>query len=93
MKEEEEQIGRVEKVDVHLKVDAYFTPDGRPTCMLNMQKNQVCPYLRMSRMGTRFHCIFDEDNGRVFNYNDDDPREYLMPCSRCCIIHKQKEFN
>jgi len=75
---------------INVKLKAFYTPAGQPTCAIDWNKGKICIFLRTKNLGTQECCsatglnIYREDTmqGRKMGY--------LVPCEGC-LIHKSKK--
>ncbi len=79
--------GVVAKAEIVIPVERYYTINGNPTCAISINDCKVCKFLRVTRMGTGYTCIFDTGEGRrgwppILDSYDSD---YLKPCKDCPI--------
>lgn len=64
-----------------IHIMGYRTPDGFPTCAIDFPGGKVCPYLRLTRLGTQEVCGVTLDNLR----RTDEDKGWLIPCQGCPV--------
>ena len=66
---------------VQIDVEAFATPDGKPTCAL-VWGRECCPFVRSAGVcGTRTRCGVNEDE----LFRDEDGEGYLRPSPGCIV--------
>jgi hypothetical protein len=68
---------------INLEVQAYFTPDGEPTCCRDAGAGQTCRFLHVTWMGTRDICVLDRQGSTI--YRADNGMGFTVPLATCPI--------
>jgi len=74
-----------------IEVVRYRDPEGRPTCALSFNTEEVCKFFRTQKFGTVDTCLFAE---QYYKYNEsqqrynDDIYGYMIPLSNCPVWNK-----
>lgn len=69
---------------VKIEIKAFTAPDGRPTCVLDVTKNNICQFFRTKKFGTVDVCVFSEETELLRGEN-----RYISPCKSCPIWGKE----
>ena len=73
---------------VVIKIQAYQTPDSKPTCSADFQSRQFCQFLMTRRFGTEYVCVAaNETIEQYFDANLGEHGEYtyFKPVKACPI--------
>lgn len=68
---------------INLEVQAFFTPDGAPTCCRDAGAGQTCQFLRVTWMGTRDVCAMDPHGLTI--PRADNGTGFTVPLATCPI--------
>jgi hypothetical protein len=70
-----------------IKVTRYYDSEENPTCMRNIQENEVCIFYRTQRFGTCEICILDPQITYLRRRKDSNQEEFgsLIPDNSCPI--------
>ena len=71
------------KKTITLKIDKYFTDDGKHTCALNFKTGDVCKFHGTKRMGTLDVCLLNP--GENLNRYDDITYCFIKPGNYCIL--------
>lgn len=69
-----------------IKVETFYTPDGKPTCSAGLCKD--CNFLMLTRWGTQFICGYN--NAELNRSSCNESLGFLVPDAGC-PLHDIKE--
>lgn len=73
-----------------LKVRAFETPSGEPTCSLSIEES--CTFLGTTKLGLCAHCLFCGENlDRGYSSYGEWGTGYLIPSERCPLLEKNQD--
>jgi len=72
---------KIEEKVIHLYAIKYYTPDGKETCALDIEKKRMCPFLRTTHFGTTYYCLFNQDESIKTSKEG-----FLIPVTDCPIV-------
>ena len=64
-----------------IEIEVFVSPDGKPTCCLNVLEKKFCRFMMTTRFGTQEIC--NVTNKELFR--DDTGEGWVRPCDGCFI--------
>lgn len=77
---------------VQLDVIRYRDTNGNPTCIADLQNDEVCDFLRAFNVGKRYCCHWDKPSylSRPILARGDDGSGSLIPIDACPLWNGEK---
>lgn len=73
-----------------LTFSRYITPQGSPTCAIDVSNKQLCAFLGSSHFGTREECLYPSSQESL--HREPDSLGWLVPHKTCPMwIEQNKE--
>jgi len=68
---------------INLEVQAFFAPNGSPTCCRDARAGQTCQFLHTTRLDTRDICVLAGYGSTI--YRADNGFGFTVPLATCPI--------